>query len=187
MSKKQTSPTDLDFAILGLLHQQAETGYGIRKIFETTALGNYSSSPGSIYPALKRLQKLNLVVQENQLTESGANKSRFLPTPIGTKMLIEWMSQPIVPEDISKSIEQLFLRFAFMDNHLSRAQKLDFLLSFNEQVKTYLTELEAYYQQEADNLPLHGRLAFEHGIATYRTHLKWGKKALVTLQQTKDK
>ena len=33
------------------------SGYDLRKVFEETALGNYSSSPGAIYPALSRLEQ----------------------------------------------------------------------------------------------------------------------------------
>ena len=61
--KKDTiiKPTLLDYAILGLIQDRPLSGYAIRKLFEETALGNYSSSPGTIYPALKRLQKLELI------------------------------------------------------------------------------------------------------------------------------
>ena len=50
------TPTALEYALLGLLHQQPQSGYDLRKVFETTALGNYSGSPGAIYPALRRLE-----------------------------------------------------------------------------------------------------------------------------------
>ncbi|MBX2878146.1 MAG: PadR family transcriptional regulator, partial [Saprospiraceae bacterium] len=53
---KKTSPTRLDYAIMGLLIGGPLSGYQIRQIFETSEMGNYSSSPGSIYPALKRLR-----------------------------------------------------------------------------------------------------------------------------------
>ena len=53
--------TQLDYAILGLLSQGPLTGYKIRMTFENTALGNFSSSPGTIYPALKRLAALKLI------------------------------------------------------------------------------------------------------------------------------
>jgi DNA-binding PadR family transcriptional regulator len=63
--KKARTPkiTSLDYAILGLMYQKPSSGYGIRMQFETTAIGNYSSSPGAVYPALDRLQKLGLVIK----------------------------------------------------------------------------------------------------------------------------
>ena len=53
--------TPLSFALLGLIGMEPRSGYKLRKVFETTPLGNYSSSPGSIYPALRALEKAGLV------------------------------------------------------------------------------------------------------------------------------
>ena len=80
MINKKT--TLLDYAILGLIHEKAQTGYQIRKIFAETAMGNYSSSPGTIYPALNRLQKMDLVekVKGNIDVEAkGCEVIRFPP------------------------------------------------------------------------------------------------------------
>ena len=46
----------LEFALVGLLRQKVQSGYDLRKTFTETAMRHYSDSPGSIYPALKRLQ-----------------------------------------------------------------------------------------------------------------------------------
>ena len=80
MSKKN-SPTSLDYAILGLLKNEPQSGYGIRKVFETTALGTYSDSPGTIYPALKRLQKIALI--KNKADKKDGKKKFFI-----TKLLL---------------------------------------------------------------------------------------------------
>lgn len=173
MTKKQ--PTSLDYAILGLIHQEPRTGYGIRKVFETTALGNYSSSPGTIYPALKRLLKLGLV--ESKPTKAG-KKNVFHLTVAGEKALQNWLAQPILQTDIEKKNDELFLRFAFMDDLLSQSQKMEFLTTFRDLLQNYIQQLEHYHQVESSHLPLHGRLAFEHGIATYKTTLDWCEKTL---------
>ena len=54
--KQETGLSTLSLAILGLIHQQPQTGYDIRKLFATTPLGHISNSPGAIYPALKRIE-----------------------------------------------------------------------------------------------------------------------------------
>ena len=51
----------LGFALLGLLQQQPRSGYALRRVFATTPMGHYSSSPGAIYPALRRLEQQGLV------------------------------------------------------------------------------------------------------------------------------
>ena len=42
--ERQISP--LTFAILGLIYQQPRSGYDVGKIFSTTPMGRFSSSPG---------------------------------------------------------------------------------------------------------------------------------------------
>ena len=178
ITKKTTS---LDYAILGLIHQEPQSGYGIRKAFETTALGNFSSSPGAIYPALKRLQKLGLV---NKSTFGKEDKRKFGPTEIGINALREWLLKPLELKDVAKNLDELLLRFAFMDNLLEKEEKLSFLLSLQELLKAYITELKAYHKNTAAHLPVNGRLAFEHGIASCQTTLRWSKKALHTIKKS---
>lgn len=79
-SVENFKPTVLGYAILGLAQEESRSGYSIRKVFETTALGVYSSSPGSIYPALNRLEK-NGLVQKKVINNS--QKSRYHITELG--------------------------------------------------------------------------------------------------------
>ncbi len=181
---KRTKITSLDYAILGLLHQAPLSGYGLRKQFETTAIGNYSSSPGAVYPALDRLQKVGLVVKsllENQ------KKEKFRCTPKGIETLKNWLLQPVEINDIAKNIDELLLKFAFMDRLLTKEQKLDFLISFQKQLKIYLEQLKAFHNKEGAGLPLNGRLAFEHGLASYTATYKWCKNAIVMIRSHQEK
>lgn len=173
-------PTSLDYAILGLVHQRPRSGYGIRKEFETTALGNYSSSPGAIYPALNRLQKLNLIIKG---PIKGTKKDVFRCTQQGEDVLKEWFSKPLDLQDVAKKLDELLLRFGFMGELLDKEQALNFLKSLHHLLKEYIGELKAFHQGEHQNLPIHGRLAFEHGIASYKTTLSWCKKAILTLSR----
>jgi DNA-binding PadR family transcriptional regulator len=162
-------PTSLDFAILGTLQQEPQSGYGVRKIFETTALGNYSSSPGSIYPALKRLEKLQLITKTKTIND----KTTFELTEEGTSTLKNWLLSPVTIQDVKRSSEELILRFAFMGNLLSSSQISKFLEELEATILDYLKELDNYHQSEGNNMPITGRLAFEYGIQSYQTILAW--------------
>jgi DNA-binding PadR family transcriptional regulator len=177
-------PTLLDYAILGLIQNQSLSGYRIRKIFEKTALGNYSSSPGSIYPALKRLLKFDLV---EKIKLSDTNKFQFLITQKGIQILEIWLLKTLEKNDVEKKIDELFLRFAFMDTLVKYKEKIIFLNSFKDLIGTYIVELHDHHLNESDGMPLHGRLAFEYGIEYYKTILKWSKKALIELNKNEIK
>ena len=173
MIKKE--PTQLDYAILGLLKDTPMTGYAIRKIFETSAMGNYSSSPGAIYPALKRLQRLELV-------EKFSTKIGFQLTSKGKEQLVFWLQQTISQEDIAKRLDALLLRFAFMEGIVPLDSQVQFLSEFIEQLKMVEMGLNSFYKDNQKTLPINGQLAIENGLEVYRAHLRWAKKAKKKLQ-----
>ena len=176
--KKDIKPTLLDFAILGLIQDQPLSGYGIRKVFEETAMGNYSNSPGTIYPAIKRLEKFELV---QKVTQKDTAKTGFQITKKGLLQLKQWLIQPIEKKEVEKKTDELLLRFAFMETLVNKKQKIIFLHSFRDLLKTYIQDLQAYYDSESDQMPLHARLAFQHGIESNKTTLKWCKKTIKAL------
>ena len=156
------------------------TGYAIRKEFETTALGHYSSSPGAIYPALNRLQKKGLI---EKVKTDPDGKYRFLCTSLGIEVLKEWFSIPLIKKDVTHNLNELFLKFGFMGDVIGQRSVLDFLRSFHDLLKDYLSELQKYYDSEAFKaIPPHGKLAFEHGLMSYKTSLKWCKKSIQLIQ-----
>lgn len=174
MEKLEKQLTSIDFIILGLLQQQTLTGYGIRKIFETTALGNYSSSPGTIYPALSRLQRFALIESK----ESG-----FQIQPRGTKALVQWLERPVSQADIQKKMAELVLRFAFMEELLSAIAQEQFLTNLLAGLKIYIHQLEQFYMAGKSNMNLTAQLAFEHGLSSYKNDLNWVKKTLKVIKK----
>lgn len=167
--------TLIDHAILGLISPKPLSGYAIRQVFETTAMGNYSSSPGTIYPALKRLQKLDLVEKKKSKED---NKDKFHITPTGKQIFKKWLIQPLELNDVARKLDEVLLRFAFMDNLRSKKQKVLFLETLRDLLIDYTGQLETYHENKFATMPLHGRLAFEHGIESYKNTLKWCEKTL---------
>ena len=174
-NRELIKPTLLDFAILGLIQSQPLSGYRIRKLFEETALGSYSSSPGTIYPALNRLQKFELVKKS---ARSKATKPCFEITTNGLQILREWFTKPVEKIEVEKKTAELLLRFGFMEALVGKEQKINFLTSFHDLLSIYINELQTYYNEESINMPLHGRLAFQYGIDSTKTTFKWCKKAI---------
>ena len=70
----KTKIPSLGYALLGLLQGKPSSGYDLRKIFSSTSMRTYSDSPGSIYPALLRLEKQGLmkdIPQSDELNIKG--------------------------------------------------------------------------------------------------------------------
>ncbi|MBW8744866.1 MAG: PadR family transcriptional regulator [Sphingomonas sp.] len=132
--------TPLSYALLGLVQMQPRSGYALRKVFETTPLGGYSSSPGSIYPALKSLEKAGLLV--TRASPGGRGKGLYHLTAEGGRLLEAWLAAPI------GDLGEAMLRFAFLRDD-DRDAILAFLDAFQSAAEGR-REREEYAHQGAD-------------------------------------
>ena len=154
----------LGYALLGLLQQQDRSGYDLRKIFSTTPMTSFSDSPGSIYPALRRLEQRGLVRSRIQ-ERSGLRRRRlFHLTPAGIPELKRWQKQPIVRDDIVRGTGELMLRFSFMDESLGPAPS-PCAFSWRSKLNSQpIYQVSAGISRSTESMPLSGRLALESGI-----------------------
>lgn len=176
--------------MLGLIAQQPRSGYDLRRVFATTAMRHYSDSPGSIYPALRRLEKRGwIAVVANRSEASGRGRTAFRLTPIGRSALKEWLSLPVSLDDVAMRSEELMLRFAFMDGNVPRKTAIGLLEALENglatQVKAYRAqrkEMQAKLRKADGSVAQHtGVLAFEAGIEGMEARLAWARRALARL------
>ena len=177
--------TCLDYAILWILRRRSLSGYEIRKIFETTNLGNFSSSPGTIYPALKRLQQLELIYPFVLPRFSTSLKKKFSIRPIGINKLDEWLNKPIEGVDVSNNLQELLLRLAFIDILMNKDQIIRFMKSFIIEFKKYSKKLEVNNKLASQGLTVIGKLYIDNSLAMYKSQLSWAKKALKTIVESR--
>ena len=180
---KEREPTSLEYALLGLLHQQPQSGYDLRKVFETTALGNYSGSPGAIYPALKRLEGRGLIEGEVDSTTELRPRKLFRPTGKGRKLFRDWLSRELDRQDVERRLDEVMLRFAFHGVLGSGAATRRFLASLLAEVEAYVEELRAQRRLIPEGTPLHPRLALAAGIEQYRACARWARGAIKRFEE----
>lgn len=177
----------LELALLGLLQQQAQSGYDLRKTFANTAMRHFSDSPGSIYPALRRLQSRGWIALEtpSKPVKPDARKRQvFHMTKAGTAALVGILSQPVTRDDVIWRDTELILRFAFMDGNVPRVTTLRFLTQFEEVLGAYVAELHADFAHICTTMPLDtGLLAFQQGIEGMEAQLDWARRARARLAE----
>ena len=178
-------PSQLGYALLGLIRQQPMSGYDLRKIFTATAMGSFSDSPGAIYPALGRLEAHGLARGIVEETGSLRRRRIFAITPEGLAVFETWLKMPVTRYDVMRRVDDLMLRFAFMDEALGAGYASGFLEQFAEQVAAYIPSLRKYLEDHASEMPLSGRLALECGIAEYEVRLKWARASLQLYERRK--
>jgi len=170
--------TTLGYALLGLLHKEPASGYDLRKIFQSTPMAHYSSSPGAIYPALRRLEQQRLITGSVERPQTLRPRKTFRPTRRGSQELERWLDLPITSDDVAFRLDELLLRFAFMAHRPDAERTPVFLRDLTGELDSYIEHLQRELEALPPGPPLHPRLAVECGIASYRAHLRWARRAI---------
>jgi len=178
---KRTTLSTLSLAVLGLIQQKPRSGYDLRKVFSTTPMGHFSTSPGAIYPALKRIEKSGWV--RGSIDHKRALRPRMVYriTAKGRDVLKQHLLQTVTQDDVIWRMDDLMLRFAFMDDVVGRECTLKFLAEFLAETKSYLCTLRQYQDQIKGTIPATARLAMENGINNYQMNVRWAERAIKEL------
>jgi DNA-binding PadR family transcriptional regulator len=175
--------TTLEAALLGLLDRSTCSGYDISRLFTSTPLAHFSSSPGAIYPALKRLERSGLVTASLDTTTATRPRRLYVLTEAGAAALNAWVRQPVTRDELVRDGRAPILRFSLAEGHLSSEELIAYLAGFRREVATYLEELAPYRQEMARKSTLHQRQALEHGIRSYESQLAWTDETIRLLEQ----
>lgn len=174
--------TNLEYALLGLVGNGEISAYAARQIFTETGMARFSNSPGSIYPALRRLKEQGLLDAREVAGARGRAKQVFNLTNAGEKMIKAWLALPLTYEEITSRSDVLMLRFSFMEGRCSKEETRNFIQQLREGLKRQTKELE----QKVDSFKKAGsrraELTLEAGLMTTRAHLRWTDLVLQELR-----
>lgn len=148
-------------------------------------MGTFSDSPGAIYPALQRLEKQGLVRSQLQPSSGRRRRRIFRPTASGRRSFKAWQTKAISQDDVVHRMEELMLRFGFMDETAGPAQANRFLTSLTRELRRYVPSLRQYLKANARHMPLSGRLALESGVRSYEELLRWSRSSLAKYRNRK--
>ena len=173
--------TTLEYALLGLLDRQPASGYDIARLFASTPMAHFSSSPGAIYPALRRLERAGLIAGRLDRATEARPRRVYTVTESGRAALGAWLRQPVTRQELVRDGRAPILRFSFAEGHLSRGELLRYLEGYRREVATYLEEL-GHVRAAMGNRTPHQRLALDHGIRAYESQLAWTTGAIRILE-----
>lgn len=179
MRKEQAST--LEMAVLGLLIQRPRTGYAVRQEFSGTPMGHYSDSPGSIYPALRRLEARGWIERREEPGRSARPTRYFAPTAAGRRAFMTWLRQPVTAEDVSRGMAGLVLRLAFMGPLLGPEGMRPFFESLRAELAAEAEALRGYLREHGAGLERSARYAVEHGLRVVEAELAWARDCLADL------
>jgi DNA-binding PadR family transcriptional regulator len=167
----------LEGALLGLLHGTPQSGYALRRIFQETPMLHFSDSPGSIYPALRRLARRGAIRGTVEGGRTLRPRQVFRLTPAGTAALHAWLSAPVTRDTVVHGLNGAMLRFAFLDGVLGAEATAAFLEALTRELAAEVASLDRYIVTNARSFSLTARLALGNGRESYAAHLRWARRA----------
>lgn len=168
--------TTLAYALLGLIQRAPLSGYALMRTFQTTPMGQYSGSPGAIYPALRKLESAKLIRGEVEKRESLRPRRVYRLTPRGRTVLRRWLEPEVTPDDVERREPELMLRFALMEGVVSDEDVRRFLTSLASAIDQYIEGIEPLLG--ATGMSAHATLAIEGGLDGLRGRAAWARRTL---------
>ena len=167
----------IDMVILGLLEHENLTGYDIKKQIDGSINFFWKASFGSIYPALKDLEKNDLIKIKENNSKNKREKIVYSITPKGHEKLINWLKNSKSTNDLKyETLLKLFFGGATSPNI-----SIQTIEEFESEIKENLSLLKIYQKNlskvihDKDHIYYYVTVSF--GIETYNAYLKWSKEA----------
>lgn len=164
--------SSLEYCLLALIENRQSSGYDLRKILTQTPMRHYSDSPGSIYPALQRLERRGWIKSS---TDRASRRRRvaYRLTLKGATELNSWLATPVDQEQIAYRLDEVMLRLSF--HHLLRdhASLAVFLASMARAAKLYAAMLKHFIRTSTAGYPAGALLALKGGLDGYQSLARW--------------
>lgn len=174
-----TRAVSIRHLILGLLAQQAMSGYDIKRLLESLSWLMDSPSFGSIYPILRSLREDGLVTMEEVLCQGKSPRKIYTTTRTGRQALREWVDQSITSGTSLKAfVTRLILAGSF-----SHTELITHLQQRRSEVMACYAALKQLAEAEYGTMDSGQRLTFDYGLALATAELAWLDDALEQLSQ----
>ncbi len=150
--------------LLGFLMMGSKTGYQMKQVFSISFSFFSDLSYGSIYPALKKLERQGLITMELEIQNGAPNRKIYTITDAGRKTFLEALKAPLPLQRVKSLFLMRLFFFAFLSPEERTVIAGDYLKSIQEigeQLEVARPEIEA----RADRFQY---LCFEFGQRFFR-------------------
>lgn len=170
----------LELAILGLLKERSMHGYQLKKHLADTLGGFWQVSYGSLYPALKRLQRDGAVEMIFPKDQVGRRKNVYRITPAGERMFAELLER--AGQDATAD-EGFSVRFAFFQylKPETRIRLLERRRAYLESRWSMIKQSLASYRERIDGYTIS---LMNHQLSATESDIRW-LDDLIAAEQTK--
>ena len=170
----------LELAILGLLKERSMHGYQLKKHLADTLGGFWQVSYGSLYPALKRLQREGAVEMIFPKQQVGRRKNVYRITPAGEALfadLLERAGQEATADD------GFSVRFAFFQ-YLKPETRIRLLERRRAYLESRWSTIKQSLQSYKERIDSYTLSLMNHQLSATESDIRW-LDDLIAAEQTK--
>ena len=170
----------LELAILGLLKERSMHGYQLKKHLADTLGGFWQVSYGSLYPALKRLQREGAVEMIFPKQQVGRRKNVYRITPVGEALfadLLERAGQEATADD------GFSVRFAFFQ-YLKPETRIRLLERRRAYLESRWSTIKQSLQSYKERIDSYTLSLMNHQLSATESDIRW-LDDLIAAEQTK--
>ncbi|RED66212.1 PadR family transcriptional regulator [Cohnella lupini] len=165
--------------ILGMLMRRSMTGYEIKQLLENLFSYFYSSSYGTIYPMLNKMEKDGLLTKENVVQDGKPNKNVYTLTDQGKEQFNSYMYSPLELDSVKSD---LLVRLFF-----GKYVGTDRVIAWLKQVQTeglkQLQALNERYSMHKHEMHPTQVICIQLGIKSYEAKLEAIAEGLERMEQ----
>jgi DNA-binding PadR family transcriptional regulator len=170
MARDERTLTELENCVLGVVWQRGPcTAYTVRREFAISNSSHWSSSAGSIYPVLGRLESLGLIEAEEASWGAG-RKKHYRITANGRATLESWIGPPLPDWTGAATFDPIRTRMYFL-TALPPARRLRFIEEAEQNTRAELARFQESVHMKATDP--HERLASLGIIYELEGRLRW--------------
>ena len=170
---------DVKTILLGSLFDKSLSGYDLKKLFSLSFAFFSGLSYGSIYPALKKLEKKGLITMKLEIQESAPNRKVYTITPAGKQAFLNSLKSPFGLERYKNALLMRMFFFA----HLSKKERLEAADGYLNQIKSVAGELQAVQPEVEANADRFQLLCFQFGLRFSKDLIRNVEKVISELQK----
>jgi DNA-binding PadR family transcriptional regulator len=163
--------TELDNCILGVIWRGGPmSAYGVRAHFAASETVSWSSSTGTVYPAIRRLREAGYL---DAAAPAGPRKSELLTlTELGRRALDEWLTD-VQPELGSSTADPIRTRVHFL-TRLKRSARRQVLEEYRAATRAAIAQVKATLARPASSAVARSeRLGSFGALAELEARLDW--------------
>jgi len=174
---------DIKSILLGFLTRQPLTGYELKKRFSISFSFFSGASYGSIYPALKKMEREGLVTQQLEIQDGTPNRKVYSITAAGRKAFIEALTAPFHWE-MPKNV---FLTRLFFFAHVSPEERKTAVRGHLESLKEAQRELKSSRSKIESRADYYQLQCYHFGLRFYQDIIRNVSQVLQALEKTPSK